>query len=219
MKYEIIKDKDIFEYYVDNILPDLYSGETFYFRLITRSKYNPNIKDDIDLRCFSVDNKVEIFDILKQLEECNYKDCGKDNIGIYLNPNPRSYKLATKKIIFSLSKVLDRNINPINISYFCLRNSCSRKIYFDLDFDKCNRVETKDKVLSFINKDCLNIIPTKSGIHFLIELSKVDNIKYKDWYENISKIFGYDKIVSLGDNMLPIPGCNQFGFMPYLDNI
>ena len=68
MKYEIIKDKDIFEYYVDNILPDLYSGETFYFRLITRSKYNPNIKDDIDLRCFSVDNKVEIFDILKQLE-------------------------------------------------------------------------------------------------------------------------------------------------------
>lgn len=219
MRYEIIKDIDIFRYYVDNILPDLYSGETFYLRLITRSKYNSNIKNDTDLRWFCVDNKVEIFDTLKQLEYGNYKNCIDNNIGIYLNPNPRSYKLAHKKILIDLSKMLDRNINPINISYSCLRSSCSRKIYFDLDYDNCDREDTKYLVTNFINKDCINIIPTKSGIHFLVEISKIDNIKYKDWYENVSKIFGYDPIVARGDNMIPIPGCNQFGFVPYLDNI
>lgn len=229
MNYEIIKDKNIFNYYIDNVLPDLESGETFYVRLITRSKYVNTVKFDNDIKSYHVD-KNNLFNSIKQLE-CeigSYNNLDNNSICVYLNPNPRSYKNFMRKTVLDFTKIIAGDnempsyyeiINPIELAYKNLRSSCSRKVYFDIDFDKCDRELTKNNVSSFINKDCIKMImPTKGGIHFLLEISKIDNINYKDWYKNISKLNGFDFIVSeIGDNMIPIPGCSQFGFVPYFD--
>ena len=67
-----------------------------------------------------------------------------------------------------------------------------------------------------INIDSVSILPTKGGVHFIINLSKVDLVTYPDWKSNISKLAGYDQLMAVGDNMIPIPGCNQFGFTPII---
>ena len=228
MKYEIIKDDRILSCYIDNVLPDLYSGETFYFRLVSRSKYVKTIKKDIDLKCFTVDNKKNIIKSIRQLE-CEigtYLNLDNNSLVLYLSPNPRSYIGTIRKTILNFTKILGnyKGQDPVKMLYSYLRYNCSRKIYIDLDYDICNKDLIKEEILKYINKDSIKMImPTKNGVHYLIELDKVDIINYKDWYEKMSGIQGYDFAGSnqgnKEDNMFPLPGCNQFGFVPYFDNI
>jgi len=64
-----------------------------------------------------------------------------------------------------------------------------------------------------INKNCLNIIKTKNGFHLLVELSKIDNIYKKTWYNDILKLPGVDV---RGDCLVPVPGTIQGNFTPKL---
>jgi hypothetical protein len=109
-----------------------------------------------------------------------------------------------------------KNENPISIVYRTLRRSPSRIIYHDIDFDSVDIPETINSVAELINIDSVSILPTKGGVHFIINLSKVDLVTYPDWKSNISKLAGYDQLMAVGDNMIPIPGCNQFGFTPII---
>ncbi len=218
MNYEIIKKEQTIYNFINEYLPDLQSGETYFIRLITRSKYVKHIKYDTELKHYII-NKEDIITSIKQLE-CeigNYLGVDNDGLGIYININPRSFEVYMKKTFIRYSDIIGnyKNQDLIDITINNWKSSCSRKIYHDIDFDKVNVYETMDNVLNYINHSCVSTLPSKSGVHFLINLDKVDLIKYPDWHENIKKIKGYDGLVSkIGDNMIPIPGCNMFGFVP-----
>lgn len=90
----------------------------------------------------------------------------------------------------------------------CIQKSLGRKIYLDFD------VDTKDfdfdKLKTFININCLNIIETRGGYHVLVKLSEVEKQYKKSFYNNIISL-GVDQA---GDQLLPVPGCIQGGFTP-----
>ena len=98
-----------------------------------------------------------------------------------------------------------------------IQKSCSRKIFFDIDFDIKDIESVKfgiiSKIKTFINEESLNYIETRGGFHLLIELSKIDKEYQNSWYKNITSLEGVD---IKGDNMIPVPGSYQGGFIPRL---
>jgi hypothetical protein len=55
-------------------------------------------------------------------------------------------------------------------------------------------------------------VKTHGGFHLLVELGKLDKFFEKLWYKNLTSIAGCDV---RGDNLLPVLGCTQGGFVPY----
>ena len=221
MKYKIIRDEDKLNSFL-NMLPDLYSGETYFIRLLTRSKYVDNVRIDTDLKSSVIYKKEDIIQSIRQLESeiGTYNNLKEDEIGIYLSPNPRSQKEVIRKTILRLSKIISNynNEDPMSIINNNYRMSCSRQLYFDMDFDKCDEKYTIIQLKKYINKNSVKILYTLNGIHLLIKLSDVDIDKYPNWFSNISHLPNYDS-QCMNDNNVPIPGCSQFGFIPYLKDL
>ena len=62
-----------------------------------------------------------------------------------------------------------------------------------------------------INKSALNVLKTRGGFHLLIKLDNISEKYSKTWYNSLTKLDGVDV---KGDNMIPIPGTFQGGFVP-----
>lgn len=92
-----------------------------------------------------------------------------------------------------------------------LREACSRKVFFDLDFDNVEATDLIPIINQKINSNCVNILKTRGGFHALVELSLVDKQYEKSWYKNLTSISGVD---IKGDNMIPVQGCTQGNFTP-----
>lgn len=75
------------------------------------------------------------------------------------------------------------------------------------DFDVCI-----DKIVEILNSECINLVKTRGGFHLLIELAKIDKSIEKTWYKAITSIDGID---IKGDNMIPVIGTYQGGFVPH----
>ena len=112
---------------------------------------------------------------------------------------------------FKKLKYVESN-NKYKIPFYSGVKSCSRKIYFDTDFDNVDLNITLKSVYEIINKDCIKILHTKGGFHLLIELEQIDKKYEKTWYNDITSLKGCDV---KGDNMIPVVGCYQGGFVPY----
>lgn len=95
-----------------------------------------------------------------------------------------------------------------------IQKACARKVYFDIDFDGVEIEIVKEQLIDKINKDCLNFLKTRGGFHLLVELDKIEMQFKKSWYNNICAI---DGVGIKWDNMIPVPGCYQGGFMPYFE--
>ena len=121
------------------------------------------------------------------------------------------------KSILYFSKFLAdyKNEDPMFMISQFYRRCCNRQIYYDIDFDKCDKIYTISQVKKFINKNCVKILHTMNGLHLLIKLSDINLKKYPNWFKNISSLPNYDS-QCMSDNNVPIPGCSQFGFIPYL---
>ena len=220
MKYKIIRDKNKLNSFIET-LPDLYSGETYFIRLITRSKYVKSISVDTDIR-FLTTNKENIIQSIKQLE-CeigSYYGLNENEIGVYLSPNPRSQSKVIKNMFLLSNNVIGnyRGQDPIAMLSHVYRTTNSRHIYYDIDFDGCDVEDTLIKVKTFINKDCVRILHTKGGIHLIIKYGDIDVKKHPNWFNNIISLPHYDSLCML-DNNIPIPGCSQFGFIPYFTDL
>jgi hypothetical protein len=235
MNYKIIVNKnDLIDFI--NWLPDLEFGEAYYCCLLARSKYCKNIihigSDKQQVKRFT-SNKEFLFEKIKQLE-CEvgsyyqkHNPLPQESLALYINPNPRSFENAAKNGLIKLANLVTRpysGYNPHQELMSEIQKACSRKIYFDIDFDLYpefdpNNFDGKptydmiDEIRKYLNEESINIVQTRGGFHLLIELSKIDIEYQKTWYNNIIKLNHVDV---RGDNMIPVVGCYQGGFSPYL---
>lgn len=221
MNYKIIEDEAKLRHFID-WLPELQDNETYYVSLFARNKYAPELKGDkAQLKRFT-SSKEYLFDKIKQLE-CElgaYKIKGvaipQNALALYITPNPRDLEKASKNALIRFAELITKPYNGYNPHQEVMteiQKAHSRKIFFDLDFDNVDLDQTLEKIKDFINMDCVHIVKTRGGFHLLVELAKMDKAFEKNWYKNLTSLEGCDV---RGDNLLPVVGCAQGGFVPYL---
>lgn len=227
MNYKIIKDEQRLKDFIE-WLPELNKNEMFYVCLFARNKYCKELvhisSDKAQLKRFT-SNKAFLFDKIKQLE-CevgSYKQkensIPQEGLALYINPNPRNMEKAAKNTLIKFADLITREYNGYNPHQEVMseiQKASSRKVYFDIDFDNVNIDEVKDEIKSCLNIDCIDVLQTRGGFHLLVKLENLDKTYEKTWYNNILKIKGCDM---KSDNMIPVPGCTQGEFVPYLHKI
>jgi hypothetical protein len=227
MTYQVIIDEERLKEFI-YWLPELEADETYYLCLFSRSKYckDSPVKirsDKQQLKRFT-SNKKFMFNKIEQLE-CKigtYKqvdtEVPPESLALYINPNPRSNvkaaKLALKKIADLITSPYDGyNLHQTIMSE--IQVAKSRTVYFDFDFDNVNLGDIiyEIKAQSLINTDALHLVETRGGFHMLVEVDKIKPEFSKTWYNSITRLKGCDV---RGDNLLPVPGTFQGGFIPKL---
>lgn len=237
MNYTVITDEKLLKDFIQ-WLPELKDNECYYLCLFARSKYDknedgtnkfPHIKTDkAQLKRFVATRKEYIIDKIRQLEVKlgAYKtkdgdDIPQEALALYINVSPRNqynamFTLMKKLIDIQESQGVNFNIHSEALS--AIQKSGKNKKYFDFDLDGENMEEKISKALDYtkINKDCLNFLKTRGGMHILVELSKIDPKFKNTWYNYMTSNFEVD---IKGDNMIPVPGTYQGGFTPHFINI
>lgn len=225
--YQIIKNEKILNDFID-WLPELGKDECFYVALFSRKKYSSdkNLKSDkAQLKRFTSTKKYLIQKIqqLEIQEGCYYQDeypIPQDSLSIYITPNPRSYEKAAKKGLVRLAELITKDYsgyNPHQEMMSQIQKSCKNKVFLDFDFDIKDldfAITAIREIHSFVNKNAVHILWTHSGFHALVELLKIEEKYKKGWHQGITSIPGCDV---RGDNLIPIPGCFQGGFVPYFE--
>jgi hypothetical protein len=222
MYYQIIHNETRLRDFI-NWLPDLKKGEVYYVTLLARSKYcAPGIlkSDKAQLKRFTSEKEL-LYSKIKQLE-CAvgaYTTKGtaipQEALAVYINPNPRSLVEATKASLVKFAQLITQDYtgyNPHQEVMSEIQKACARKVYFDLDFDLVELDTVLAEAGQHVNLDCITVLKTRGGFHLLIELDKLDKRYSKSWYKGLTGIAGCD---IKGDNLIPIPGCVQGGFVPH----
>lgn len=232
MNYKIILCEDELNKFI-NFLPNLDKNECYYFTLFARNKYlNGNKKlslNNFTLKRFIVSKKEQIKNRIERLEikKGLYLDKNNDPIpeeclALYIGINPRNIELAQKKMVSELFELCINNevTNLKSLAYTVIHNSSKNKRFTDFDFDFKNDenkqkifLKTVEELKKVLNIEAFNILITKNGLHVLVEHDKVKPEFKNSWYLKISAL---DNCDIKGDNLIPVAGCNQGGFIPYL---
>lgn len=223
MNYSIIKDLSLLESFVE-WLPELAENEIFYVALFARKKYCADIKniktDKAQCKRFT-SKKRSLVEKIRQLE-CpldSYTIKGitipQEALALYISVNPRDMLAATKNGLIKFATLITQPYNGYNPHQEIMseiHRACSRKVWFDFDFDGVKLEPTLAQVAEAINMDCVKILKTHSGFHLLINLKKIHADYSERWYQKMNAIGGIDV---RGDNLIPVPGCTQGEFVPH----
>lgn len=225
MTYKIIQDEVILDQFID-WLPELEPNEVFYACLFARKKYAPDLvqsSDKTQLKRFLA-KKSTLKDKIRQLEcpvgsyVLKGRPVPQESLVLYLNPNPRNVVKATYAGIKELVDLLQNkatDFNPVQEMMSCVQRSKGRTVWFDVDIDECDPAvldETIGRVHSSINPDCLTFVKTRGGVHCLVEVNKIEKQYAKTWHKDICSLPNVDQT---SDQLLPVPGCCQGGFIPH----
>jgi hypothetical protein len=231
MNYKFILDEKVLTDFVA-WLPPLNKDEAFYIVAIARNKYVRDMKDmppikipgDKQQMARFLCTKESLVNRLKELE-CEvgtYKTRGsnagtpipQEAISTYISVNPRSYTDGAKKALKLLADLVTQPYNGYRLDHeilTCVQQSCSRKIFFDMDFDGIDLADTLVEVEKHINMNAVHALKTRGGFHLLVKLADIAPEYKKSWYKELEKLPGVD---IKGDNLVPVPGTCQGMFMP-----
>lgn len=218
MTYRIIEDRDKLLAFID-WLPNLEPGEKFYCSLFARKKYAKGdvmSSDKAQLRRFLSDkerlyNKIEQLEVKFGAYQVKSGAVPQEALAFYINPNPRGLEKATYDSILQLTTILKnkrQNYNPQQEVMSCIQRSVGRKLYLDFDIDDADF--DLARLQGLINPSALTILKTRGGFHVLVRLDRVEEVYKKTFYRDIT-VLGVDQV---GDQLLPVPGCVQGGFVP-----
>jgi hypothetical protein len=222
MNYKIIHNEARLQDFIA-WLPALKKGEVYYVTLLARSKYcAPGVlkSDKAQLKRFTSEKDL-LLSKIKQLECAigSYTTKGTpippEALALYINPNPRSLLDATKASLIKFAQLITQDYtgyNPHQEVMSEIQKACARKVYFDLDFDNVDLDTVLAEAGQHVNLDCLTVLKTRGGFHLLVELEKLEKRYTKSWYKGLTEISGCD---IKGDNLVPVPGCIQGGFVPH----
>lgn len=221
--YQIIKDPDLLRGFIE-WLPELRDDEIFYVALFARKKYCAeikNIKTD-KAQCKRFTAKTDrLWEKIQQLEcpldSYSIKGCTipQEALALYISVNPRNLHEATKNGLIKLAQLITQGYqgyNPHQEIMSEIHRACSRKVWFDFDFDNVEIEPTLARVDSILNMDCVKVLKTHSGFHLLVNLKGIREEFSKSWHQNMSKLDGIDV---RGDNLIPVAGCAQGTFVPH----
>lgn len=223
MNYKIIQDEPMLRSFI-NWLPDLEEGETYYVSLLARSKYSDAIKSDKQQLKRFTSRKEDLYSKILQLE-CPigaYTQKGtpipQEALAIYITPNPRSLYDAMFSGLTTLAKCIQqqlRHANPHQEVMNEIQKNKSRSCFVDFDFDYKGEefaANLKPQIYAFTGESAkVQFIETRGGFHVLVDPLSIEEPFRKRWYQGIAQLPHVDQT---GDQMIPIPGCSQGGFVP-----
>ena len=228
MNYQIVADEKELLNFI-SWLPDLQENEKYYISLFARKKYSDDsIKsnDKTQLKRFTAD-KERLLDKIRQLEiplgrwKLKNGEAPQNSLALYISINPRCMKKATElmgKKCWDLMK--DKNYNLHAEALSCIQMSKSRTCYIDFDIDT-KAIDLDETWLNQeIGENNYQIVETRGGYHLLVNPEKASAYRQskfgdKNWYQKIQKKYPIDQS---GNELMPVPGTFQGGFVPrFLD--
>ena len=236
MKYQILQDESELQSFIDIVLPNMDSPESqqFYVSLLGRNKWNPIEGwkgDQAQLKRFT-SSKDRLIGKVKQLEceQGSYTNgdiqISEKNLGLYIMPNPRSMRKAQLNLLKEIANNAANdtfNSNPQAMALTEIQKSPYKKIYFDIDIDIDRKIltiplreEMHNQIVEVVGIDCYSIF-TNGGLHTLVEVDKLSESIKKTWYRKIQSLSTDSiKMEMNGDNLVPLPGTIQGGWVPFL---
>ena len=229
MNYQIVKDEAMLKSFID-WLPELEPNEKYYFCLFARNKYCKELthikSDKAQLKRFVTD-KSRMFMKIKQLEVplgCYMQrefPVPEEALALYMTPNPRNMMKATVNTMVKLAQsIRDQNIdmNCHQEALSEIQKAKSRTCYVDFDIDQkeSGTLDTIKRLIDPLLDTPAKILETRGGYHVLIDPETVRVSEKNKWYNTIK--IGLSADVT-GDNMIPVPGCTQGGFIPHFVNL
>ena len=234
--YKIVKDEEALKKFID-FLPDLEPEQKFYYSLFARKKYGATegLKSDKCQLKRGTTTKERMLRDFKKLETIvgtyTLDDLviNQDSLVLYITPNPRDMHKAalnTAKTIVSDMAQGKRLKSPTAMALNEIQTAGVKK-FFNIDIDLTEEGKEMDrqdlidiiKTYATLNEDAMHFVHTRGGFHLLVELAKVEEQYKKTWYQYFNgwKTPQFEVDMSNGDGMLPVCGCVQSDFVPYLD--
>lgn len=226
MNYQIIADDLKLKEFID-WLPDLGAHEKYYLSLFARKKYSKELirsNDKAQLKRFTA-NKENLFNKIQQLEvpkgtwKINEEPAPEESLALYIMINPRSLKKATEmmgKRCWDMMSSQTYNIHSESLT--CIQKSKARTCYVDFDIDTKEIDLDQEWLDQEVGKSNYQILETRGGYHILVKPDETTNYRQetfndKDWYQKIQKKYPVDQS---GDQLIPVAGTYQGGFVPKL---
>ncbi|MGB0430021.1 MAG: hypothetical protein ACPGLV_06070 [Bacteroidia bacterium] len=216
MNYKIIEDEKALNQFID-WLPELQENETYYLSLFARKKYFKKLiksNDKTQLKRFTC-NKEMMIEKIRQLEvqlgsyQLKETKAPQESLVLYIHPNPRNMQKATFKLLRKCTDLIESNASGFNLqaeALSAIQKSKSKSHFVDFDIDDKDVDLTPLKTI--LPKNAYEILETRGGYHILVKPQIAPKTK---WHQQIINAFDVD--VS-GDQMIPVQGCVQGGFVP-----
>jgi len=221
MQYKVLSNEAELDKFID-FLPDLQGNEVYYLSLFARSKYCPSVGNlkDSQLARFVVQDKRQLKEYALRCE-CTIGGYQREQeiipqsaLALYIALNPRNIVKANKALLVDLATAFAEgrpDFNPLTLARTALHRATDRKLFVDFDYDHIEPAQHLPAIKAILPENSYRILKTRGGFHLQVLLDKAPK---GQWYPNLAKLEGCD--VKGSDTMLPVPGCIQGGFVPFL---